>query len=141
MKHSQNEQQVRDLITQWIDAVQRQDLDDVVARHSEDIVMFDVTPPERGVRGLKEYREAWPAFFAWIASGARFELDELEVTAGAEAAFAHALLRCGEPEELEAFPDRRLRLSLGLVRQNDQWVIQHEHHSGTYRPDPYRSER
>ncbi len=141
MAHAQDEQQIRDLIERWARAVQQQDLDGVVAGHAEDIVMFDVAPPEQGVRGLEEYRGAWPAFFAWIAEGARFELVDLDVTAGAGVAFAYAMLRCGEPEELAAAPGRRLRLSLGLVKKNGEWLIQHEHHSGMYLPDPHDGEQ
>ena len=51
------EQEVRDLVDAWAVAVHEGRLDDVVARHSADIVMFDVPPPEGGVRGLEAYRE------------------------------------------------------------------------------------
>jgi ketosteroid isomerase-like protein len=40
-----------------------------------------------------------------------------------------ALLRCGKPEDLDEQPDKRLRLTLGLRRQDDRWVVAHEHHS------------
>ena len=43
-----------------------------------------------------------------------FEIVELEVTAGADVAFAYALLRCGTPAEFEVNPDNRLRLTIGL---------------------------
>lgn len=35
----------------------------------------------------------------------------------------------GTPEELAAHPDRRLRLTLGLRREDDRWLVAHEHHS------------
>ena len=53
----------------------------------------------------------------------------LEVTAGEDVAFAHALLRCGTPQELDDDPDNRLRLTLGLRRERGRWVVTHEHHS------------
>ena len=49
--------------------------------------------------------------------------------AGADVAYAHALLRCGTPEELAKEPDRRLRLTPGLRRDDGRWVVAHEHHS------------
>ena len=58
-----------------------------------------------------------------------FEVVELAVTAAADVAWAHALLRCGTPEEFRADPGRRLRLTLGLRRDGDRWVVAHEHHS------------
>lgn len=126
-----DEQQVRELIRRWAEAVRDGDLDAVTADHANDIVMFDVPPPEDGVRGLHAYRQTWPPFFEWQRSGASFEIVSLSVTAGADVAFAWALLRCGEPEELERRPDRRLRLTIGLRKQDGRWIVTHEHHSFT----------
>jgi uncharacterized protein (TIGR02246 family) len=124
-----NEQQIRALIERWAGAVHAGDLDAVLAGHSGEIVMFDVPPPDDGVRGIDAYRETWPPFFEWQARGASFEIVELDVTAGDDVAYAHALLRCGMPEELAARPERRLRLTLGLRREDGRWVVAHEHHS------------
>ena len=101
----------------------------MLADHAADIVMFDVPPPEDGVRGIDAYRETWPPFFEWQRSGASFEIVELDVTAGDDVAFAHALLRCGTPDELAEHPDRRLRLTIGLRKEDGRWVVTHEHHS------------
>ena len=101
----------------------------VVADHADDIVMFDVPPPGDGIRGIQAYRETWPPFFEWQRRGAVFEIVSLEVTAGADVAFAHALLRCGTKEELEKDPDNRLRLTIGLRKEDGRWVVSHEHHS------------
>jgi ketosteroid isomerase-like protein len=86
-------------------------------------------PPDDGVRGIEAYRETWPPFFEWQRRGATFEIVSLEVTAGADVAFAHALLRCGTDEELRKDPDNRLRLTIGLRKEGGRWVVAHEHHS------------
>jgi uncharacterized protein (TIGR02246 family) len=124
-----HEQEIRTLIERWAEAVHAGDLDAVLADHADDIVMFDVPPPDDGVRGLDAYRETWPPFFEWQAGGASFEIVSLEITAGEDVAYAHALLRCGTPEELAANPERRLRLTLGLRKKDGSWVVAHEHHS------------
>jgi uncharacterized protein (TIGR02246 family) len=124
-----NEKQIRDLIERWVTAVHTGDMDGVLADHADDIVMFDVPPPQDGVRGIDAYRETWPPFFRWQAGGAVFELVSLDVTAGDDVAFAHALLRCGTADELAREPEKRLRLTLGLRRGNGRWVVSHEHHS------------
>ncbi len=126
---SDDQSRIRDLVERWARAVHAGDLDTVLADHAEDIVMFDVPPPDDGVRGIAAYRETWPPFFAWQASGAVFEIVALDVTAGADVAFAHALLRCDTPAELAAHPDQRLRLTLGLRKEAGRWVVAHEHHS------------
>jgi len=124
-----NEEEIRTLIERWAGAAHSGDLEVLVEDHTADIVMFDVPPPYDGVRGLDAYRESWPGFFEWQAAGAAFEIESLEVTAGEDVAFAFALLRCGMPDELKQNPAKRLRLTLGLRKENDRWVVSHEHHS------------
>ncbi len=56
------EQQIRILIEEWAAAVHRGDLNGVVADHSDDIVMFDVPPPENRLRltlGLRTEQGRW----------------------------------------------------------------------------------
>ena len=124
-----NEHEIRDFIHRWAAAVHAGDLDGVLADHAEDIVMFDVPPPDEGVRGLDAYRQTWPPFFEWQRSGASFEIVSLDVTAGADVAFAWALLRCGTDDELRQDPGNRLRLTIGLRKEGGRWVVAHEHHS------------
>src|SRR5215213_2692914 len=102
-----DEQQIRMLVERWAAAVHRGDMPAVLADHSDDIVMFDVPPPHDGVRGIDAYRETWPGFFEWQASGGSFEIVELEVTAGADVAYVYGLLRCSTREELAARPETR----------------------------------
>jgi len=124
-----DEEQIEKLILRWAAAVHSGELDGVLADHASDIVMFDVPPPHDGVRGLDAYRDTWPGFFRWQAEGAVFEVLSLDVTAGEDVAYAYALLRCGTPEDLAERPEPRLRLSVGLRKQDGRWVVAHEHHS------------
>jgi uncharacterized protein (TIGR02246 family) len=124
---------VRDLIERWADAVHAGDLDAVLADHADDVVMFDVPPPDDGVRGIDAYRETWPPFFEWQRSGASFEIVELDVAVGEDVAFAWALLRCGTDDELRREPGARLRLTVGLRKVHGRWLVAHEHHSFPHR--------
>jgi uncharacterized protein (TIGR02246 family) len=123
---------IRALIERWARAVHDGDMNGVLADHSDDIVMFDVPPPMDGVRGLDAYRETWPPFFTW-QQGACFEIVSLDITAGEDVAFAYALLRSGTPDDLQADPENRLRLTLGLRKEHERWVVAHEHHSFPYK--------
>ncbi|MEV6558754.1 SgcJ/EcaC family oxidoreductase [Nocardia sp. NPDC051756] len=126
---SDDEKTIRVLIERWAAAVHAGDLAAVLADHAPDIVMFDVPPPDEGLRGIDAYQAAWPGFFEWQAQGATFEIVSLDVTAGADVAFAHALLLCGTAEDFAKDPARRLRLTLGLRKENERWIVSHEHHS------------
>ena len=123
------EQQIRALIEAWAIAAHGGDLDTILADHAPDIVMFDVSPPNQGVHGIEAYRDTWPPFFEWQARGAVFQIESLEVTAGADVAFAFALLRCGTAADLARDPDQRLRLTVGLRKAAGRWIVVHEHHS------------
>ena len=113
---------IEELIRTWARAVHEGDLGTVLARHADDIVMFDVPPPHEGVRGKDGYRETWPPFFAWQASGAVFDIVEVHVTKGEEVAYAWALLRCGNEQGFaEEIPERLLRLTLGLRKEDGEW--------------------
>ena len=120
---------IETLIRRWAAAVHAGDLETVLAEHADDLVMFDVPPPHDGLRGLDDYRESWPQFFEWQASGASFEIVELDVTEGVDVAYAWALLRCDSPAGRAEAPERRLRLTVGLVQRGGRWVVAHEHHS------------
>ncbi|MFI9405025.1 YybH family protein [Nocardia sp. NPDC052316] len=126
---SDDEKTIRVLIERWAAAVHAGDLAAVLADHAPDIVMFDVPPPDEGLRGIDAYQAAWPGFFEWQAQGATFEIVSLDVTAGTDVAFAHALLLCGTAEDFAKDPGRRLRLTLGLRKENERWIVAHEHHS------------
>lgn len=125
---TEDEAAIRRLIDRWAAAVHAGDMETVLVDHSDDIVMFDVPPPNE-VRGKAAYRDTWPAFFEYQRQGAVFEIVALEVTAGADVAFAHALLRCGTVESFHRDPDSRLRLTIGLRKLDGRWTVSHEHHS------------
>lgn len=124
-----DEDQVAALIRRWAAAVHAGDLDATLAGRTDDIVMFDVPEPHDGVRGIAAYRETWPPFFEWQATGASFEIVELHVETSGDVGFAWALLRCGTPADFAVEPRRKLRLTLGLRRVDGNWAVAHEHHS------------
>lgn len=124
-----NESEIRDLIESWAKAVRANEIDGVLTGHTDDMVMFDVPPPVV-VKGIDAYRETWPEFFKWQRqSEGSFDIVSLDVTAGDDVAFATAVLRCGSKEELKKDDTPRLRLTVGLRKEDGRWLIAHEHHS------------
>jgi ketosteroid isomerase-like protein len=72
---------IRRLIEDWASAVRARKIRDVVAHHTDDVVMFDVPPPV-AVRGISAYRETWPPFFRWLREGnGTFDIVKLDITA------------------------------------------------------------
>ncbi|TDC53551.1 SgcJ/EcaC family oxidoreductase [Jiangella ureilytica] len=130
MNDTTAETEIRSLIERWAAAAQTGDLDGIVAGHTADTVMFDVSPPAGGVRGLQAYRDSWGPFLDMSATATAFvfRVTSIEVTAGADVAFAHALLDIG-PASALGQDSSPLRLSVGLRKQDGRWLIAHEHHS------------
>ena len=115
-----DEQEIRELVLAWAKAARSKDMPGVLARHSDDIVMFDVPMPVQS-RGANEDKATWELFFGVSPGGpGSFELTELQITAGESVAYCHALVNVG---------DSTARLTMGLRKQHDGWVIAHEHHS------------
>src|SRR5258706_8426698 len=96
-ERSRNEAEIRELIENWARAVRKKDLDGILARHSTDIRMFDVPPPIQS-KGIEAYKETWNLFFSWSNDSGVFDIVELNITAGADVAFATALMRCAGTE-------------------------------------------
>ncbi len=128
-QHRDDEKLITALVERWVAAIRTGDLEGVAADHADDIMMFDVPPPQDGIRGIDAYRNSWPPFFRWPASGAVFEIVRVEVAAGTDMTFAHLLLRCGTPDDLARRPEQRLRITLGLRKQAGRWIVAHDHHS------------
>ncbi|MBB5787788.1 YybH family protein [Jiangella mangrovi] len=130
MHDTTTETEIRSVIERWAAAAQTGDLDGIVAGHTDDTVMFDVSPPAGGVRGLEAYRTIWGPFLdmSATATGFVFAITSIEVTAGTDVAFAHALLDIG-PASALGQDSSPLRLTVGLRKQDGQWLIAHEHHS------------
>jgi ketosteroid isomerase-like protein len=62
MADNSNETRVRDLVENWAKAVREGDMDGLLAHHTDDIVMFDVSPPLEA-KGIAAYKKQWELFF------------------------------------------------------------------------------
>jgi uncharacterized protein (TIGR02246 family) len=125
---STEEAAVRDLIEAWAGAVRRKDYAAILRSHAPDFVMFDVPPPFKTV-GLHAYRKTWDVFFSWSGDPVRFEIQEMDVTAGADVAFAFATMRCEGPGSDGKAEALDFRLTIALSKIDGRWMIAHEHHS------------
>jgi ketosteroid isomerase-like protein len=121
-------QQIRALIDRWAEAVRREDLAAIRDDHDANILMFDVPPPFQS-RGIDAYMATWQLFFANVEKPVTFNFDDIEVTAGAEVAFATAKGRCVDIDRAGKREPLEFRLTIGLKKINAKWRVMHEHHS------------
>jgi uncharacterized protein (TIGR02246 family) len=121
-----DEHKIRRLVEEWAKAVRERNIDGILPHHARDIVMFDVPPPFQSI-GIDAYRKTWELFFSGTAPG-RFDIHELNVFAGADVAFCVATMQCSWKHN-GMYEDLDFRLTIGLVKRNNEWIIVHEHHS------------
>ncbi|HLN98418.1 MAG TPA: nuclear transport factor 2 family protein [Pyrinomonadaceae bacterium] len=123
-----NEAAIRELIVNWANAVRTKNVDAILANHSPEILMFDVPPPLQ-LKGIEAYKKSWDLFFSWAHDFGVFDIDEMTVTAGDDVAFVTAVMHCAGAEANQERIDLEFRLTLGLRKIRDQWIVMHEHHS------------
>ena len=125
--NSSPEAEINELFSRWVSAVQAEDFAEIRANHAPDMLMYDVPPPFVS-RGLDAYMETWETFFSSQARPVEFFFEDTEITAGKDVAFLTAVGHCGYME-LGQKTDLRFRLTMGLRKDGDKWLIVHEHHS------------
>lgn len=121
-----NIKEIQSVIHHWVKSIQQKDMEGILQNHSDDILMFDVPIPLQS-KGLKEYRETWELFYQYSNGGKdSFQLEKLQITASDTVAFCTALIK------LSNNPKPQCRLTIGLKKINNQWMIVHEHHSAPH---------
>lgn len=123
-----DEAAIRELVESWARAVRAKDFDGILANHSTDMLMFDVPPPIQS-NGIQAYKKTWDLFFSWSDDPVVFDIKHMDITAGTDVAFVAALMRCAGTEKNGERIDLEFRLTIGLRKIGDQWMILHEHHS------------
>ena len=123
----ENESQVRQLVESWAAAVRNRDVAGIMTHHSPDVVMYDVPLPFQSI-GIDAYRKTWDTFFAYTKPGV-FDIQQLTVVAGNDVAFCYAAMKCADKSGGGEYFELDFRLTIGLQKVDDQWMIVHEHHS------------
>ena len=123
-----DEAMIRELVEDWARAVRARDFDGILAHHSAEMLMFDVPPPLES-KGIDAYRETWDLFYSAQPDPIAFDIQRMDIVAGADVAFVAALMRCAEKGENGERINLDFRLTIGLRKINGRWIILHEHHS------------
>jgi uncharacterized protein (TIGR02246 family) len=125
---STDESEIRALVARWSNAVRDANMTGIGADHDPDILMFDVPPPFLS-RGLDDYMATWTVFLASSAKPVVFDFQDVEVTAGADVAFATAIGSCVNIDPNGNREPLKFRLTIGLRKIAGRWPVMHEHHS------------
>jgi ketosteroid isomerase-like protein len=130
------EAKIRALIDDWAKAIRAKDVSGVMARYAADSVTFDLAPPLISTGADEKGLQAW---FATWRGPLGYEIRDLKVTAGDDAAFAHSLARLRGRKTDGERADVWFRQTLCFRKVGGEWKIAHQHESvpfymdGSYR--------
>lgn len=128
MSTKTNEEQIRELITNWASASKNKDIKGIMAYHVPDLIAFDVPEPIQ-FTDAAAYAKHWESFFPMMTGDVIFDVQELKITAGEDVAFSTCLIRCGGTGPDGKTCEGTSRTTLGFRKIDGQWHFTHEHHS------------
>lgn len=118
----ENAEQVERIVAEWARAISEGDRAAIVAHHDEHLLMFDFPGT---VTGINAYSETWDFFYENPKGPITFDPSDIRATVGSDVAFVTCNIHC---DGTSAGP-LDLRLTVGLEKRGNEWVITHEHHS------------
>jgi uncharacterized protein (TIGR02246 family) len=135
---STDEAKIRGLIEDRVKAVATKDLDAGMANHDPEVVMFDVVNPLR-YSGTDAVRERTKAWFSLYDGAIGYEVRDLDVKVGGDAAFCHYLYRVSGTKTDGLKVEMWVRATLCFRKSAGEWVLAHEHDSVPFDPDSGRA--
>ncbi len=123
-----DEARIRELIEERVRALRAGDVDALMSAHAPDIVTFDALDPLRYV-GSEAVRERAAQWLSWYQGPIGYEVRDLSVKAGDEAAFCHYLYRVTGTMTNGREVDMWVRSTVCFRKDEGAWVVAHEHTS------------
>jgi PhnB protein len=131
-----SEARIRALVDDLAQALRAKDVDGVLSHFAADIVTFDLAPPLTSTGADANGLQAW--FSTWEGP-LGYEIRDLNVTAGHDAAFCHCLSRLSGTKADGESNEVWIRQTFCFRKLAGAWKIAHQHESvpfymdGSYR--------
>src|SRR5579884_4494274 len=87
-----DEAAIQKLIDNGIRAVREKNIEGVMSLYAQNVVTFDIVPPLQYL-GADALRKLWEQIFLVYQSPIGYEVHDLNITVGGDAAFTHSLNR------------------------------------------------
>lgn len=123
-----SEQQIREAIQGFADAVRARDIERMMSYVAPDIVCFDLMPPLRMI-GREEYQRSWESALSMMEGDIVMETADLDISASGNLAHAHALSHMTVGTADGGTVDNWIRWSAGFEKRQGKWLLTHEHTS------------
>lgn len=128
------EDQIRALLEERVQAVRAKNADGVIGLVAPDILSYDVVNPLRnlGADAVRQRTETW---FSSFEGPIGYEIRDLEVAANEDVAFCHCLSRVEGTKTDGNKIVMWWRATICLRKINGRWTITHEHSSVPFDPE------
>ncbi|MCI0618009.1 nuclear transport factor 2 family protein, partial [bacterium] len=90
------------------------------------VMLFDIAPPLR-YSGADTHRKSLDEWFSSFDGPIGYEFRDLEIVAGGEVAFLFSMSHLTGKRTNGEQTDVWMRVTIGLSKVNDRWLIVHEH--------------
>ena len=117
---------VKHVLETWAEKTRRGLLDEVLANHASDVLIYDVLPPMK-YESAKAYRASWGDWQPETTGDGQFEFEDLDVDANDGLAFASGLIRCGGTLPNGHTFEDIVRATFCLKKEPGGWKIVHQH--------------
>jgi ketosteroid isomerase-like protein len=128
-----HEAEIRQLISDQQHAICTKDVDQIMSRYANEVIIFDVKPPFQ-TQGKEAVRQLWEDCLPYFPDSFEMETRDLTITVNDGLATAHWLFRFkGEQDH----PAMQMWMRATAVCQKNQgdWQISHEHISVPFNPE------
>jgi ketosteroid isomerase-like protein len=123
------EEQIREIIERWAEATRAGNKDQEQLNHAPDALIFDALPPLK-YDSAADYRQSFDEWWPDTAEDqGLYELQDLQITAGEDVAYAHALVRCGGARPDGSTFEDLVRVTHCLRNTGEGWRVAHSHTS------------
>ncbi|MDG4830097.1 nuclear transport factor 2 family protein [Solwaraspora sp. WMMD1047] len=134
---TESERQIRELLETRTRAFGRRDAATAAGAYHDDLVLYDLVGPF--VRRDEDPADRLQRWMASYRTAIGHEIRDLEITAGADLAFCHFLVRISGTMRDGTEVGMWVRATTCLRREGDGWTIVHEHASVPFDPDTGRA--
>jgi len=125
-KKKTEEARIRQQIDSFVKAFRSRNVVLMMSLYAPEMVSFDIVPPLQDV-GSDVYRKVWEETFALFRDPIDIEICDLKIITDNDVAFSHKLLRIQATRINGVKTDFWERLTFCFQKNDDRWLITHEH--------------
>lgn len=121
-----DEAQIKELLEGRIKAIREKDVEALLSEFAPEVVIFNLAPPLQTKGTDREGIEKWFSGYQGVIS---YEIRDLNIVTGVDAAFCHYLYRSSGTATDGSNIEMWVRATLCFRKLAGKWLITHEHNS------------